>query len=121
MSIFRFQDFTSLESVKDGNRESLLITTGIQFVVVVIFSIALFALFVINIIRVVSLWIIIVFSPFLILITVMNKLGGMQMDFIEKSEKFQWLNLQYVIKLVFAPVIFTAFLSIMLVFTFSVW
>jgi len=120
LSIFRFQNFSSLDSIKKGNRERLVITTWVQMLLMVIFSVALMALFIINIIRVVALWIIIVFSPFLILVAVLNGIGWMNLDFIEKSKNFSWLNIKYVIKLVFAPVIFTAFLSLMLIFTFSV-
>lgn len=119
LSIFKFQDFTSLDNIQKGNRQGLAITAGLQFVILAMFSLSLCLLFIINVVRVISLWIAIAFSPFIILVEVMKKLGKMEKFDIFKN--IPWLNIGSVLKLIFAPVIFTAFLSMILIFTFSVW
>lgn len=113
MSLFKFQDFTSTEVIKLGDREKMFITGWIQLLLVVIFTLAMVILFILNVARVVTLWMVIVFIPFFILFKALDIKILDEINFIPK--------LTTIIKMIFAPVIFTAFMSIMLIFTFAVW
>ncbi len=116
-SLFRFQDFTSTEMVKLGDWEKLFITWWIQLLLLVMFSLAMFILFLLNIARIVILWMVIVFIPFIILFEVLKTIGKGE----NILEKLKLPNIWQIIKMIFAPVIFTAFMSLMLIVTLAVW
>lgn len=78
------------------------------------------ALFIINVVRIVLLWMVIVFAPFLILFSVLKSIGNGP-DLLDTFQIPERLKLPAIIKMIFAPVILTAFMSIMLVFTFAIW
>ncbi|NOZ44152.1 MAG: hypothetical protein GXP45_03290 [bacterium] len=87
ISLFKFQNFSSMEAIKGGNWEKLFFTSGIQILVIVIYSLAMFSLFIINLIRVGFLWVAIIFAPFLVLVSVLKSIGGLKLDFLDEKLK----------------------------------
>ncbi len=111
-SIFKFQDysFSNPETTKSWKR---LVEFALNLLIILIYSLAMLALVIINFFRIFFLWIVIMFSPFIILLWVFGKM------WIIKTDKIKWLDqisISNVFKLIFKPVIFMAYISIMMIF-----
>ena len=91
---------------------NLFITLGVNWFVIISFTIMMAFIFLFNLFRVITLWIIIPLSPFIILMKVFNSKGDKL-----KVEWFFWevLSLKNVFSLIFKPVYMVLVLSIVLI------
>lgn len=119
-SLFSFQDFTSLQdfqpkSVAPKDLPSYLATVLIKFGVILMYSVALLLLVLINVFRVVTLWIVIPFSPLLIIAWVFKQ------SWVNNDVGSQWWlgTFTDVLKIIFAPTVFTAALGFSLIVILS--
>lgn len=112
ISVMRLQD-KAIPKYEDNFSEFLLSLTT-SFVLLVVFTLIMFLLFVFNFLRVFALWVVIPLSPLLILIKVM--------DVRIKSEGwFKWFfDITNAIKLIFMPVVFVIYLSVVMIFLISI-
>lgn len=117
-SIFDFSTFPDpkwLEGQTDTDFWWLLVYLGINWLIVILFTVALFLLFIINVVRVAMLRVMIPLSPLIILASLFFK---------DQMGKMWWLkrfNIKTVIALLFKPVIFVAYLSLIFIFTVGVF
>ncbi len=117
-SIFDFSTFPdpkALEGQTDTDFWWLLVYLGINWLIVILFTIALLLLFIINVVRVAMLRVMIPLSPLIILASLFFK---------DQMGKMSWLkrfNIKTVIGLLFKPVIFVAYLSLIFIFTVGVF
>lgn len=114
LSVFKFQEWGTLEAWQLQNLWDLVTTTGIKMLILVMFSIAMIFIFIINVVRIVMIRFLVIFSPFIILFTVLKKIGNV--DVFEAIGRSKDWNLSSLMHMVFKPVIFTAYISIMLIF-----
>lgn len=115
-SIFKFQDYAFTNPQTKSGRKWLMEFT-LSLIIIVMYSLAMFALVIINFFRIFFLWIVIMFSPFIILLWVIGKM------WIIKTDKIKWLDkisIANVMKMIFKPVIFMAYISIMMIFVIGV-
>lgn len=120
-AIFSFQDYSSLDvnqasSLTSSELPWYIATVFIKFGVIVMYAWALLLLVLINIFRLVTLWILIPFSPFLILIGVYKAWWGST-----DAGSQLWIgSFVDILKLIFAPTVFTAALwfSLIVILTF---
>ena len=111
-SIFQFQDY-SFSNPQTKSSRKWLMEFSINLIIILMYSLAMFALVIINFFRMFYLWIVIIFSPFIILLWVFGKMK------IIDTAKIKWLDqisISNVFKLIFKPVIFMAYISIMMIF-----
>lgn len=87
---------------------ALITSTILKFGVVILFTIALFLLVIVNFIRVLYLWLFIVFVPILILLRVFGKEDAI-------SKKLRWFSISRMLQLMFVPVLYIGYLGIMLI------
>lgn len=114
ISVLKIQDYTYNEH-EGYDFSDLLIDVGIDGLVLLIFSVSLLLLFVFNFLRVFVLWIIIPFSPLLIVLKVLDiaKLKNSQ-------SIWAFLDPWRIVKLIFMPAIFVTYLSVILLFIVSI-
>ena len=91
---------------------SLFVSLGVNWFVIIAFTIMMAFIFLFNLFRVITLWIIIPLSPFIILMNVFNSKGD--------KLKMEWfvsevLSLKNVFSLIFKPVYMVLVLSIVLI------
>lgn len=114
-SIFQFQDFLKLTENQDPtDLWSITISMLIRFLILIVFTFSMILLFIINLIRILYLWVIIMFSPFLILFKTLD--GGE-----DKFQSVAGFDLKTLVNLAFKPVIYMAVMSIILIFIMSIW
>jgi len=109
-NLFELSDTSTNESWTDDIWD-LILSLWINWFVLLSFSLMLALIFVFNLFRVITLWMIIPLMPFVILVAVFSK---------GKDDKIKWflgdvLNYQKIVKLVFKPVYMTLVLSIILI------
>lgn len=113
-SIFWFQNYTKA-NYKTTSARKLFLEFGINLFIILIYSIWLLFLIFINFIRIFYLWIFIIFSPFIILLAVAK-----QTKLFWEKASGEWILKQLsfwnAVTLIFKPVIFVAYISIMLIF-----
>lgn len=112
VSIFQFQDY-SFSNPETKSSRKRLIEFALNLIIIIMYSLAMLALVIINFFRIFFLWIIIIFSPFIILLWVLGKMK------ILDTAKLKWLDkvsISNVFKLIFKPVVFMAYISIMMIF-----
>jgi len=114
-SILKYFNFASEHKLNQWASVTFLISTLINFGSISVFSLALILLFIINTVRVVLLWIIICFSPFLFLFAILKKMWWIDLG----AKMPEWLQLEKVVMIVFKPVIYTVYLSLMLIILIS--
>jgi len=108
-SIFQFQNDSFYNPQTTSSRKWLM-EFSLNLIIIVAYSLALFALLIINIFRIFYLWIVIIFSPFIILLEVFNKMKILEIKWLEK------ISVTNIIKLIFKPVVFIAYISLMMIF-----
>ncbi|MCF7834992.1 hypothetical protein K9M48_02960 [Candidatus Gracilibacteria bacterium] len=119
-SIFSFQDY-SLSNPKTTSARKLFLEFGINLFIILVYSIGLLFLVFINFIRIFYLRIFIIFSPFIILLGIAQKtelFGKKGSGGLDKI--MEHISFTKVLSLIFKPVIFMAYVSIMLIFVIGV-
>ncbi len=109
-SIFQFQDYSFSNPDTTSSRKWLM-EFALNLLIIVIYSLAMFALVIINFFRIFFLWIVIIFSPFIVLLSIFTK-----MEILPKIEWMEVISIWNIINLIFKPVIFMAYISIMMIF-----
>lgn len=110
MGVFKFQQWIGTEWITD--MPSLTLSFMLRFVVLAMFTFGLLLLFIANIMRVWLLWIFIVGAPLLVLIQVFSlKTDSKWFGKLFSLSNFLWL--------VFKPLIFVAWISLMLIVVLS--
>ena len=112
-SVFNLYDLSDSSQNMSGTDDiwDLIINLGINWFVLLSFSIMLALIFLFNLFRVITLWVIIPLTPFIIVLAVFSKW---------KNSKITWflgdiVDYNKIIKLVFKPVYMTLVLSIVLI------
>ena len=119
LSIFQFQDNSFLNTKDSKNLSSILIDIWINWIVVIVYTFVLLALFITNLLRVLVLWITIPLSPFIILFSTLDEFKNAKSGLWKLSEI---LDMGNILKLLFKPVIFTVYLSlIFIIATTMMW
>jgi len=114
LSVFKFQTMPVQDANTFKDIGSLLMSWSINLILMLMFTIAMFFLFLLNVVRVLTIWMLIIFSPFIILFKVMKSIGGE--DMMSGDDLPEWLERDKLISAIFKPVVFTAYLSVMLIF-----
>ena len=109
-SIFQFQDY-SFSNPNTTTSWKRLMEFALNLLIIVIYSLAMLALVIINFFRIFFLWIVIIFSPFIILLAVFK-----QTKILPEIKWMEMIAIWNIIKLIFKPVIFMAYISIMMIF-----
>ena len=113
-SVFDLFESSDTSHIESGalTRRALFLTLWVNWFVIISFTIMLAFIFLFNLFRVITLWIIIPLSPFIILMKVFNSKGDKM-----KLEWFIWevLSVKNVLHLIFKPVYMVLVLSIILV------
>lgn len=107
-SVLKVQDFIVTNNTNSSGVDYFMIII-IRLFMIAIFFIALITLLVINVIRIVALWFFIIFSPLIILYSMIKETMTLP---IEALQDFSITN---ILKLIFAPVVITWLLSIALI------
>ena len=107
-SVLKVQDFIVTNNTNSSGVDYFMIII-IRLFMIAIFFIALVTLLAINVIRIVSLWFFIIFSPLIILYSMIKETMTLP---IEALQDFSITN---ILKLIFAPVVITWLLSIALI------
>lgn len=107
-SIFKFQDY-SIPNPETSDSRKRLMEFWLNLIIILIYSIAMLGLIIINFFRIFFLRIAIIFSPFIIIIST---------NIIDKSkvEFLKGVSIGKIFSLIFKPVIFMAYISIMMIF-----
>lgn len=111
-SVLDFSNFPEADKFNSSTNVDfwwLLVYLGINGMVIILFTVAMFLLFVINLVRVGMLRLLIPLSPFIIIITLFKKQLGLE----KLPERF---SMQKVVVLLFKPVLYVAYLSLMMIF-----
>lgn len=113
LSVFHVQDYltTTAQAPTINNITDVLATFGIKFAILVLFTFAMVILLVINVIRVVYLWLFIAFSPLIIVFAVLKLTSAES----AVSDKIKWFNLMNMVYLIFTPVLYVAYMWLMLI------
>lgn len=109
-SIFQFQDY-SFSNPNTTTSWKRLIEFALNLLIIVIYSLAMLALVILNFFRIFFLWIVIIFSPFIILLAVFK-----ETKILPEIKSMNIISIWNVLKLIFKPVIFMAYISIMMIF-----
>ncbi len=113
-SVFDLFELSDTSHTEDGSSTvgSLFLTLWVNWFVILSFTIIIAFIFIFNLFRVITLWIIIPLSPFIILIKSLDPKGK-----ILKINWFFWevLSLENVFKLIFKPVYMVLVLWIILI------
>ena len=125
VSILRFQDNLSkgIDSPDDISLTELpkfFATIVIKFGIVIMYSIALIFLIILNLFRIFYLWFFIVLAPLIILFKVMKQVN---MDFGVDGEIEKQVGIDFngLLRMVFAPVVYVAFLWLMLILIIALY
>ena len=110
-SALRVQDYMTLTlDAPSGEKPiGLLVTTFLKFGILLAFTLALILLVVVNILRIMYLWLFIAFSPILILLLAMEVKDPFAGSSLSNFSIF------HVLRLIFTPVIYVGYLGIMLI------
>lgn len=110
-SALKVQEYMTLtiDMPSGENPVALIMTILLKFGILIVFSIALIMLVMINIFRIMYLWLFIAFTPLLILLWVFGKGDAISNGWIKD------FTIPQMIKLIFTPTIYVAYLSIMLI------
>jgi len=112
-SIFEFFDYSNVWSKNCTDKTfACFISAVLDFITIWVYALMLMILFIINFVRVFYMWVFISFSPFIILLTVLQKVWWFTLW--EKVKLPEWLEFKNVIHIIFLPVIYTVFLSVIL-------
>lgn len=107
MIVFNFSDY-NIQQVEDwGSRKELFLAIGINWALLLAYSIMMILLFIFNLMRLLVLWIAIPLMPLIILIAMF--------DFKIEWSFWEILNIKNLLKLAFKPVILTWALGLILV------
>ncbi len=121
MSIFRLQEF-NITNDTTGSRSDLSLSGIIKIFILVMFLAPIIALLLINLKRVVYLWIIIIFSPLLVLF---NDKGLSKMPKLEGKVWWNSINelvsIKEIVGMIFAPMFTIAGMAITLILTSSMF
>lgn len=117
-SIFKFQDFSFSNPQTTTSRKRLM-EFALNLLIIVVYSIAMIALVIINFFRIFFLWIVIMFSPFIILFAVFS---DKSIGIIDKSKMdiLKNISIWSIMNLIFKPVIFMLYISLMMIFVIGV-
>ncbi len=107
-SIFKFQDY-SIPNPETSDSWKRLMEFWLNLIIILIYSIAMLGLVIINFFRIFFLRIAIIFSPFIIIIST-NVIDKSKIKFLED------ISIGKILSLIFKPVIFMAYISIMMIF-----
>lgn len=109
-SALRIQDYMTLtlDSPSGEKPVSLLVTTFLKFGILLFFSIALIIFVILNIFRIMYLWLFIAFVPILVLLWAVGKEDAI-------SQSLSHFNIGEILKLIFTPAMYTAYLGITLI------
>lgn len=112
-SIFKFQDY-SIPNPETSDSRKRLMEFWLNLIIILIYSIAMLGLVIINFFRIFFLRITIIFSPFIIIILTKvidnSKIKDSNMGFLKD------ISIGKILSLIFKPVIFMAYISIMMIF-----
>lgn len=109
-SIFQFQDY-SFSNPSTTSSWKRLMEFALNLLIIVIYSLAMLALVILNFFRIFFLWLVIIFSPFIMLLAIFTS-----MKIIPQIKWMDVISIWNVLKLIFKPVIFMAYISIMMIF-----
>jgi hypothetical protein len=107
-SIFKFQDYSITNPETKDSRKRLM-EFWLNLIIILIYSIAMLGLIIINFFRIFFLWIAIIFSPFIVIVST-NVIDKSKIKFLED------ISIAKIMTLIFKPVIFMAYISIMMIF-----
>ena len=109
-SVFHFQNYIDSTGT---DVQTMSISFLLRFVLIFFFTLGLLLLFLANIIRVVFLWLLIIWSPFMILMRLFQKENS--------GEKWllKYFNFGTMLNLIFKPLIFVWWMSLILIFVVS--
>lgn len=110
----KIQDAINKKVEWDPTAKKVLTTSLLQFLMIGLYCITLILLIIANVIRVALLWMIIPLSPIIILMIVMGKSKSMEWKWILKN-----FNIWVILHAIFKPVLFTAVMSMILIFVVS--
>ncbi|MDD3262850.1 MAG: hypothetical protein PHR61_03305 [Candidatus Absconditabacteria bacterium] len=110
----KIQDAINKKVEGDPTAKKVLTTSLLQFLMIGLYCITLILLIIANVIRVALLWMIIPLSPIIILMIVMGKSKSMEGKGILKN-----FNIGVILHAIFKPVLFTAVMSMILIFVVS--
>ena len=115
-SVFDLFESSDTSHIEEGalSWRDLFLTLWVNWFVIIIFTIMMGFIFLFNLFRVITLWIIIPLSPFIILMQVFDSKGDkLKID----KDAFLWqvLSVKNVLKLIFKPVYMVLVLSIVLI------
>lgn len=115
-SVFNLYEISDTSKNTSGTDDwsELFLSLWINSFVLVAFSLMMAFIFVFNLFRLVTLWIVIPISPFIMLFSVFS-IGGKPLEQLNSSDLWKILNYKNVIKLIFKPVYMTLVLSIVLI------
>ncbi|MFZ2150872.1 MAG: hypothetical protein WAZ12_03880 [Candidatus Absconditicoccaceae bacterium] len=113
-SIFQFQDY-SFSNPSTTSSWKRLMEFALNLLIIVIYSLAMLALVILNFFRIFFLWLVIIFSPFIMLLAIFTS-----MKIIPQIKGMDVISIGNVLKLIFKPVIFMAYISIMMIFVIGV-
>ena len=110
----RIQKAFTDNTEKDPTAKKVITTSLLQFLMIGLYCITLILLIIANVIRVALLWMIIPLSPIIILMIVMGKSKSLEWKWILKN-----FNIWVILHAIFKPVLFTAVMSMILIFIVS--
>ena len=115
-SVFNLYEISDTSKNTSGTDDwsELFLSLWINSFVLVAFSLMMAFIFIFNLFRLVTLWVIIPISPFIMLFSVFS-IGGKSFDKLKSSDLWKILDYQNVIQLIFKPVYMTLVLSIVLI------
>lgn len=110
----KIQDAINTKTDIDPTAKKTVTTSLLNFLMIALYCVTLILLIITNVIRVALLWMIIPLSPIIILMIVMGKSKSMEWKWILKN-----FNIWVILHAIFKPVLFTAVMSMILIFIVS--
>lgn len=115
VSVFKIQDYMHMTvNTPNTDLSDLIMTTLIKAGMLIFFTFALLLILIFNIIRVVFIWMFIALSPIIILFYILKEIA--KIDTRDgKIDIGKGLDLHSAAKLIFAPVLFVTYISLMFI------
>ncbi len=115
-SVFKFFDnsYANNNDLDITSFADFFTTTALNLIIVVFYSIALLLIAIINLIRILVLWVFIWLMPFIILFNVLEKFEVWGSKWV-LSEFPKFLDLKNVLTLIFKPILFVAYMGFVLI------
>lgn len=113
LSVFKFQENSQIELKDSKNLSSILIDLRINGLIILVYTLILFALFLTNLFRILALRIAIPLSPFMALFA-LEEANAIKWKIWSDLIK-QMLDIKNILKLLFKPVVFTVYLSLIFI------